>query len=324
MLTRPHRFTRATRPPIYSLVAARLGTLFHQPVPLLFLLVLLASGAMAPAHAQTTPAGLRVAIIKTGDVQSREGLVFAAGSLTRSVLVNHVAVLLAHGTQRVLVDTGLGERIDQQFLDEMPWWGKPLFQYRKGVSALRQLQEAGEPAVQRIVLTHGHWDHASGLVDFPDASVWTSSAEQAYLAQPHPAAVLPSQLAIAPQRWRTVAFDGKGHAGFTASHDLFGDGSALLLPQPGHTPGSLALLVSTGAGRKLLFVGDTVWRAAAVAAQSPKFWLAEKVVDNDPDQTLQQVHALHQFAQDHPDTTIVPAHDASVHDRLGYFPQWIP
>ena len=30
---------------------------------------------------------------------------------------------------------------------------------------------------------------------------------------------------------------------FTAGHDLFGDGSLVLLPTPGHTPGSMSMLV---------------------------------------------------------------------------------
>lgn len=269
------------------------------------------------------PQGLRFTLIKTGEVYTREGLTYAQGAFTRSVLVNHVAVLVEHGHQRLLFDTGLGERIDQQFLDDMPWWGKTLFAYRKGASAWAQLTQAGQALPTRIVLSHGHWDHASALVDFPAAPVWVPQAERDYLAQPHPASVLPSQLAIEPQRWRTLVFDGPPVLGFAASYDLFGDGSALLLPQPGHTPGSVALLLRTGSGQRFLLVGDTVWRADAIALESRKFWLAEKVVDNHPDQTHTQVRALHALAQAQSGLTIVPAHDATVHERLGYFPQWV-
>ncbi|MGQ0711318.1 MAG: MBL fold metallo-hydrolase [Rhodoferax sp.] len=281
------------------------------------------SGTADARAAQPAAQGLRFALIKTGEVHTREGLTYAQGALTRTVLVNHMAVLVEHRGQRLLFDTGLGERIDQQFLDDMPWWGKPLFAYRKGASAWAQLTQAGQALPTRIFLSHGHWDHASGLVDFSDAPVWVPQAERDFLAQPRPPAVLPSQLAIAPQRWRTLVFDGPPVAGFAASHDLFGDGAAVLLPQPGHTPGSVALLLTTGTGQRYLLVGDTVWRADAIALESRKFWLAEKVVDDNPDQTQAQVRALRALAQAQAALTIVPAHDATVHERLGYFPQWV-
>lgn len=46
---------------------------------------------------------------------------------------------------------------------------------------------------------------------------------------------------------------------FTYGHDLFGDGSLVLLPTPGHIPGSLSMLVRRPARRPLIMVGDLTY-----------------------------------------------------------------
>jgi len=43
---------------------------------------------------------------------------------------------------------------------------------------------------------------------------------------------------------------------FTAVHDLFDDGSLVLIPTPGHTPGSLSLIVRQPGQSALALVGD--------------------------------------------------------------------
>ena len=48
----------------------------------------------------------------------------------------------------------------------------------------------------------------------------------------------------------------KALAPFTSSFDLFGDGSLTLIPTPGHTPGSLSLVVRRPNQPALVLVGD--------------------------------------------------------------------
>ena len=45
-------------------------------------------------------------------------------------------------------------------------------------------------------------------------------------------------------------------APFTCAHDLFGDGTLVLVPTPGHTAGSLSLLLRQDGIPPMLFVGD--------------------------------------------------------------------
>ena len=57
-----------------------------------------------------------------------------------------------------------------------------------------------------------------------------------------------------------------GLAPFRASHDLFGDGSLVLLPTPGHTPGSMSLLARRPGRAPLIMVGDLTYDAYLLQA----------------------------------------------------------
>ncbi|MNY40503.1 hypothetical protein D3C86_1752500 [compost metagenome] len=92
---------------------------------------------------------------------------------------------------------------------------------------------------------------------------------------------------------------------------------------PGHTPGSVGLFLTVSSGKQYFFVGDTVWRLEAAKQVRPKFWLASRIVDHDRPATLEGVQKLHALMKVQPALVVVPAHDAAVHDELGYFPQWV-
>lgn len=279
--------------------------------------------AGAPLPAATAPAALRFALIKTGDAKTLEGMVVSGGRFTRTVGIGHIAVLVEHPQGRFLFDTGLGAQVAEQFRDEMPVWARPLFAYEHPNPAVAQLKDAGLATPERIFLSHAHWDHASGLVDFADAEVWVPEAERLQAASGQPPAFLPSQLHSPTTKWHPFQFTSGPYAGFDSSLDLFGDGSAVLLPLPGHTPGSTGLLLSLANGQRYFFVGDTVWNHLGVDGPSPKFSIASRIVDGDREAVWQQVLRIRALRDANPGLVIVPAHDSSVHETLGYFPRFV-
>ena len=278
------------------------------------------------AQADPPPADVRFAVIKTAKLPVKEGMVFSGGSFSKEVDTNFSAFLVKHNDVLFLFDSGLGSQVAEQYRQDMPWWNRPFFRYQDPVvTARQQLDAAGLPAITRIVLSHAHWDHASGLDDFPGAEVWLSEEELAFVHQPSSGvgSAWPSQVSAKPVAWKVVPFQPTPHEGFEHSFDMFGDGSVVLVPMFGHTPGSIGMFVTASSGQRYFFVGDVVWNAGALKEGRPKFWAARAFVDHEAAQTLAMVEHIRDVMKRNPGIVIVPAHDGGVQDALGYFPQWV-
>ncbi len=112
---------------------------------------------------------------------------------------------------------------------------------------------------------------------------------------------------------------------FEPSLDWFGDASVVLVPLFGHTPGSVGLVLRTETGKRFMFVGDAIWNAKALQNGASKPWFVRDIADNHAGETLRSLQRILEFQASNPGLEIVPAHDASIHDRIGYFPEkWLP
>lgn len=285
--------------------------------------VLIALATALPVHAD--PGGVRVTLIKTADAQVREALMVAGGDWSKVLTLNHIAVLVEHPQfpdQRLMFDAGLGASVEAERQTNLPWLYRqwPLLSYQHLNPARQQLPAALYPKV--IALSHIHWDHASGIADFPEAEVWAAPAEREFAAQATPPAVFPTQVRSQAARWKDMVFTAKPYCGLGPSHDVYGDASVVLLSMPGHTPGSVGLWVRTGQGRKLLLVGDTVWLKRAVDEHLAKP-LVSRSADAQPAQVQDQIERLAACVRLDPAVEIIPAHDAAAQDALGYFPTWV-
>ena len=294
---------------------------------------LLVSAVMAvTAHAQTTASNpgplpdVGFAIVKTSQVAVPEVLLVPGGSVAKQVHSNFSAFLVKHHDDYLLFDTGMGSQIDRQYQQGMPVWWRPFFKYDKPVvSARAQLDKAGIPPLKRVILSHSHWDHAGGVQDFPEASVGVAAAELARVRTPStgPGGTWESQVGAASIQWEPLVFQPAPFKGCSESLDVFGDGTVVLVPMPGHTKGSVGLFVTVDSGRQYFLVGDVVWTVAALQQGAPKFWVAGKLVDDNAPQTQASLEKLQMLAQSEPDLVVIPAHDSAVQDPLGYFPAWV-
>lgn len=268
-----------------------------------------------------------VSIVKTARVDVVEALLVPGGSVTQTRPTNFSAFLVRHGQNSMLFDTGLGRGIGAQYQQDMPVWWRPFFRYGDAVlPAVEQLQQAGMPAPQRVVLSHSHWDHASGVSDFPAARIAVAAAELARVRQPStgPGGTWGSQLGGAGIAWEALAFSDRPFMGYAQSLDVYGDGTVVLVPMPGHTPGSVGLFVTVDSGQRYFLIGDVAWTLEALEQGAAKFWVAGKLVDSDASGTQLALERVRDLARADPSLVVIPAHDGVVQDRLGYFPRWLP
>ena len=109
--------------------------------------------------------------------------------------------------------------------------------------------------VGKAVISHLHFDHVGGIAEIPQADLLVSRREWAQLAEPHPERewILREHIEIPGAKWRPIDFEPTDDpllAPFGGSYDVAGDGSMVLVPTPGHTPGSMSMLVRSSALRR--------------------------------------------------------------------------
>lgn len=192
-------------------------------------------------------------------------------------------------------------------------------------AAVAQLAARGIAAddVKLVVLSHLHGDHVAGLRDFPSARVvvgdgalepgWRTASAWRNTAHGFVPALLPDDLEsrlrpFADLRVRPTGLGGRLRNG----HDLFGDGSAFVIPLPGHTEGHLGLWLPGSGDDGVLFVGDAAWHERAIThAELPLPFLRGRRPLYE--QVVAELARLH---GERPDLAIVPSHCSASLSRV--------
>jgi glyoxylase-like metal-dependent hydrolase (beta-lactamase superfamily II) len=115
----------------------------------------------------------------------------------------------------------------------------------------------------------------------------------------------------------TLRFDPTPYETFGESADLYRDGSVIVVPLRGHTPGSVGIFVNLSPSRRLFYVGDSVDDDRGFEERVGKSLLLR---DSDDDMTLanQVVGRLSELHEKVPELAIIPAHGRSAYKR--FFP----
>lgn len=227
------------------------------------------------------------------------------------------SVLIRHPAGDVVLDPAFGTSTPSDLARAGPLFMTFLGDARTKRPLVDVMREAGlDPAnVRYALVTHAHWDHTGALGDLVNAKVLMSRAELEW-TRPFERfvdhGVMTTYLRRAKPRLFGFSLTGPAVDGFEASFDVFGDGSIVAVPLPGHTPGSVAYLVR-GAKRTYLFVGDASWTVRGVEKPAFKTLTA---FDADLKVLAQSLGKLNAIAASRPDVLVVPAHDAAALEQL--------
>lgn len=168
--------------------------------------------------------------------------------------------------------------------------------------------------IRLAVISHLHFDHVGGIAQIPQARLLVSEREWAQLSKPHPERewILREHIELLGAHWHPFAFqptDEPIFEGFDGIYDVAGDGSMVLLPTPGHTPGSLSMLIRQDGWAPIMLVGDLTYEAGLLDRGAiPGTGNADLLrASYDKVQTLK--NRL-------PDLVIVPSHDFAAADLI--------
>ena len=230
--------------------------------------------------------------------------------------------VIGHRDGPVLFDTGLDPAIvsDPGYISQ--WIGRFLFRriFRMNLSEEdrldRKLAAIGVDAksIQYAVISNLHFDHVGGIDQIPQARLIVSEREWAVLSKEHPERewVLREHIELPEARWRPIPFEATDDPlfeDFEGVHDVAGDGSMMLLPTPGHTPGSLSMLIRNEGWAPILLVGDLTYEAALLERDITPGTGNARVLK----ETYAKVRRLRDRL---PGLVIVPSHDPAASDTI--------
>lgn len=268
------------------------------------------------------PTGVRLYALQTGRMYSRAALAFKGGRFGDERVFAAGGILVQHPKGTLLFDAGFGPSVEAH-RKTSPWLLRVTTRYDRQTSVADQLKAAGiaPSSLMAVVLTHAHWDHVSGLETLPGSPVWVTPDELAFVRGGDESTLLARQLGTTSY----VAYDfpDGAYLGFPRSRDVFGDGSVVLVPAPGHTPGSIVAFIATPDGKRYALVGDMAWQREGVELPAEKPWIARRV-DADRAGTRAMLIRMHQIRAAVPGLIVVPAHDARVWQTLPRLPRTPP
>jgi len=232
--------------------------------------------------------------------------------------------LIEHQGHYVLIDTGVAPELaadPAKYLGGFAAWLarsrlKALIA-QPGWDVVSRLKSMGiDPAqVEHVIITHAHFDHTGANRAFLAATFHLSNET---LKAGRDGGMLGGYIAgDFPQSMKVEPVDFSGTAPwltFTGHRDLFGDGSVLLIPLPGHSPGHLGVFVRAKNGPVLL-VGDAAYSMRNINEPALIGYLDNREQTWD---TLCRLKRLHEQATE---IKIIPTHDPDVYRTLPLPPQ---
>jgi N-acyl homoserine lactone hydrolase len=252
-----------------------------------------------------------------GNRLTRLAAVFRPGrEMVKSPCLAYVVRHPSAGT--ILIDTGLHPDASSDLRSD---FGIRMYLAFRGLKAAdvpyeEQLRNLGvDPAeVERVIMTHLHVDHTSGMRLLPNARFvcssleWAATKRSGAAGRGYVANHLPAE-----SRIDLADFDSRGKRlePFSSTIDLLGDGSIRLISTPGHTPGHMSVLLRVVGGQQVLVVGDAVYTLRSIHEEIlPLLTIGDELY-------MSSLRELKMFSEREPEAILVPSHDPVAWRQLG-------
>ncbi|MFD6453645.1 MBL fold metallo-hydrolase [Nocardia sp. NPDC060220] len=228
----------------------------------------------------------------------------------RSTPLTMSTFLIRHPDATFLVDPAICAGVHQRVLPELPFPVPLLVGPDRPVRGLSEVLAAHDLTgndIDFVLPTHLHWDHVAGLYELPGlVPIRVPTVEYSWAMTGSHA---PLGVARGPLRGRAFdlyELDGPPVLTFARSHDLFGDGSVLIVDLAGHTPGSVGILLAVDDGSRVLLAGDAVWSTLQIDLLREKAPLLGELLDADRNRAFETIHRLHALPAE---IEVIPGHD---------------
>jgi glyoxylase-like metal-dependent hydrolase (beta-lactamase superfamily II) len=216
----------------------------------------------------------RVYVLYCGDIALTDMGRFSPGYSGPGAL-SDTCYLIKHAQGWLLWDTGMPDAVAS--MPEGQKSNAGVWTVKKTLAS--QLAEIGvKPSdINYLALSHSHGDHVGNVKLFAQSTLLVQKAEYEW----------PSPLGVGRFKPEHPATKLEG------DHDVFGDGSIVIVATPGHTPGHQSLLVRLPKTGPVLLTGDAVhfkdnWDNRRVPAQN-----------TDKDKTLASLQRLADLMKQH-------------------------
>jgi N-acyl homoserine lactone hydrolase len=268
-----------------------------------------------------TASGIRIVAMRTGMVQIKtqhRELTVPRLLATPAIFMGSkwadwmpiISFAIVHPEGTVLVDTGPAADVNAE-----DYYGCDKFNavfYKRNLritvsseeTLAARLTAAGiKPSeVTKLVVTHFHADHIGNVDLVPQAAFYTGEGNWPKHVGSFTCRIKSGRVPDSP------TYANSGIEGFDQSMALTRDGKVHIVPLPGHTPGHVGVAVTDG-GRTWLMAGDATFDQG----QSERGALAG--VTQDFDRAVGSQLLLSRLWKQ-PNFVVLPAHDASVFERL--------
>jgi N-acyl homoserine lactone hydrolase len=262
--------------------------------------------------------GLTLTILDMGRVNMPDSYAWKGGGKTKHPWPI-LAFLVHHPEGALLIDSGCNPAFGTGRQREYAGWVYPLAKLIYAFPNMAPDQDVGsqlerlgvEPgSLKSVLLTHAHVDHIGGVATIPTSvPVYVGEGELQQFERRD--AVLngfhPKDLKTG-HRFLPVPWQERGVLGFDRSWDVFQDGSVVAIEAPGHTPGSLMVLVNLES-RPVLITGDAAYNHRNYEIPAPKGKIFLHAADSDERRAMEAITRLRNVHLNHPEVLILMSHD---------------